>query len=258
MTEHTEPKLSDTGERMIPTAQGETSVVFSRHRFTYEYARQYVRDKEVLDVGCGTGYGCEILSGPALRVHGIDHDAEAVAYCRRHYGAPDVTFEQADATGLAHEDAFDAAVSFQVIEHIRDTDDFVRRLKQAVRHGGTILITTPNVKKPLDEAERNPFHFSEMNVAAFTALMARHFEDFKIVGIGYPSPNWLRSFVTRLPFYRRLGLLLRRGSAIKQVAAKAMDATRFGVLEDRIDTDAIDLLAICTNGKAAGERRAAG
>ena len=53
--------LDDTGERMIPTAEGETSFVFARHRFAYEQARTFVGGKSVLDIGCGTGYGCRIL-----------------------------------------------------------------------------------------------------------------------------------------------------------------------------------------------------
>ncbi len=31
-------RLADTGERMIPTAEGEVSLVFSRHQFAYLFA----------------------------------------------------------------------------------------------------------------------------------------------------------------------------------------------------------------------------
>ncbi len=52
-----QPQLKDTGERIIPTEDGELSLVYSRHRFAYEYASTFVENKTVLDVGCGTGYG---------------------------------------------------------------------------------------------------------------------------------------------------------------------------------------------------------
>lgn len=251
MDDRSDAPLADTGERMIPTGEGEVSVVFSRHQFAYRYARQFVRDKNVLDVGCGTGYGCKILAEQANRVLGIDHDASAVEYCRRHYGAPNVDFQHLDVTSLNLNDKFDVAVSFQVIEHVRDTDDFVRRIRSAVKVGGLILISTPNVKTMHPSGDRNPFHFSEMNYEEFTELMERHFDDYRILGIGYQSGNWLRSIVQKLPFYRRLGLLIRRESKVKALAAKAMDATRFDVLDERITDQAIDLLAVCTNQKNA-------
>lgn len=247
MSDQSDAELADTGERMIPTAEGEVSLVFSRHEYAYRYALQFVGEKDVLDVGCGTGYGCKILAAQARHVVGIDHDAGAIAYCRTHFDAPNLVFKQADVTSLKINSEFDVAVSFQVIEHVHDTDDFVRRMKQAVRPKGLILITTPNVKSSAPGGDVNPFHLSEMNYEQFTSLISRHFSDYRMLGVGYPSRNWLRSMIQKLPLYRKIGHLLKRGSSIKSVAAKALDATRFAVLEDGIAEEAIDLLAVCTN-----------
>ena len=244
--------LIDTGERIIPAADGEVSLVFSRHRFAYEYATQFVTNNRVIDVGCGTGYGCRLMADEANQVVGIDHDADAVAYCRAHYSAPNIEFRQLDVRSLDFDDEFDVAASFQVIEHVHDTDDFVRRMKRAVRRGGTILISTPNVRTVRREGEGNPFHFSEMNHEQFTTLIDRHFAEYRLLGIGYSSPNRVRALIQRLPLYRWIGLRLRRNSRIKSVAARAMDATQFAVLEDRVAESAIDLLAVCENDNRVG------
>lgn len=249
MNTRVETRLADTGERMIPTAEGEVSLVFSRHQFAYRFARQFVDGRNVLDIGCGSGYGCKILAERAKHVLGIDHDGDAIAYCRNHFGGANLEFRQAEVANLDSDDEFDVAVSFQVIEHVRDTDAFVRRMKRAVTHGGIILITTPNVKTFPRPGEGNPFHFSEMNYEQFTSLLARHFGDYEVLGIGYLTRNWLRSIVQRLPLYRKIGLLLKRSSRIKRVAARAMEATRFTVLEEKIAENAIDLLAVCRNEK---------
>ncbi len=249
MTTRLQTGLADTGERMIPTAEGEVSLVFSRHQFAYRFAQQFVDGKDVLDIGCGAGYGCKILAERARHVLGIDHDGDAIAYCRNHYGGANLEFRKADATTFDSEDEFDVAVSFQVIEHVRDPGAFVQRMKRAVKHGGVIVITTPNVKIFPRHGAGNPFHLSEMNHEQFTALLSRHFGDYQILGIGYLTRNWLRSLVQRFPLYRKIGLLLKRSSRIKKVAARAMEATKFAVLEEKIAENAIDLLAVCRNEK---------
>jgi len=241
---------------MIPTAEGEVSLVFSRHQFAYRFARQFVDGKNVLDIGCGTGYGSKILAERAKHVLAIDYDRDAIAYCRTHFGGANLEFRQGEVTKLDSNDEFDVAVSFQVIEHMRDTDDFVQRMKQVVKHGGIILITTPNVKTlPPRQGEHNPFHFSEMNYEQFTSLLSRHFSNYEILGIGYRTRNWLRSIVQRLPLYRKIGLHLKRSSRIKRVAVRAMQATEFAVLEEKIAENAIDLLAVCKNDKMKMNRR---
>lgn len=81
MNDTSDVRLVDTGERMIPTHKGEVSVVFARHQFASNFAQRFASGKNVLDLGCGTGYGCKVLAGVANRVLGIDQDADAIAYC---------------------------------------------------------------------------------------------------------------------------------------------------------------------------------
>ena len=241
-----EHQLDDTGERMIPTAEGELSFVFARHRFAYEHARTFVEGKSVLDVGCGTGYGCKILSATAASVVGIDSSMEAIEFCRNNFAAPNVQFVRMDASTLSLERQFDVAISFQVIEHLSDPGRFIDRIKRTVMPGGLILISTPNVRTPTKDSHTNPFHFSEMSCAQFQQLLETKFSSFELAGIGYAAPNRLRALVQSLPFYR-LGRYIKRASALKKIAGTAMDMTSFRVIRTDVSPDAIDLLTICTN-----------
>ncbi len=238
--------LDDTGERMIPAAEGEVSFVFARHEFAYRQAAQFVSGKRVLDVGCGTGYGAHLLAATAARVEAVDYSNEAIAYCAEHYSRPNLSYRKLRAEDLAFKQEFDVALSFQVIEHLHDTSAFLASLTAAVRPGGIILLTTPNARPSVNPQDPNPFHFNEMNYDQFHALLARHFTRFELLGIGYRSPNLLRRIVQNSPLYR-LGKLVGRRSPIKKIARSAMDLTSFDVLRTNVSRDAIDLFAVCTN-----------
>jgi len=238
--------LKDTGERMIPTGEGEISYVFARHKFAYAYARQYARSRRVLDLGCGTGYGCRILSDVAQSVVGIDHDPEAIEYCSRNFPASNVSYIRSDISDVRFRNEFDLGVSFQVIEHMRDLELFLLKLTTAVVSGGTIIITTPNVRIPTPERDANPFHANEMNAAQFHRLLSDHFSSFELSGIGYASPSILRTIVQNSPLYR-IGKFLTRKSVVKRIASASLGLTDFRVLRSDVESNSIDLLAICKN-----------
>lgn len=240
------PGLSDTGERMIPPSEGELSIVFERHRFAYQFAGKLASGKSVLDVGCGTGHGTAALGESARRVVGIDKSEDAIAFCRASSSGPNIEYRLADAASLELAESFDLVVSFQLVEHLPDPEDFVRRLKRVTAPGGTILISTPRSLVGLGGKPDNSFHISEMTYAEFLALIERCFSTFQLLGIGYGSRSLWREFIVRSPLYG-LGRMLTRRSNIKKVAAKAMGMTDLRILERDVSKDAIDLLAVCRN-----------
>lgn len=246
MEEERQVHLTDSGERIIPPDESEVSIVFARHRFAYECARRFVVGKSVLDVGCGTGYGCRFIAEGARRVVGIDRDSDVLAYCRHHYSSSNIEYKYADASTLSLEEIFDVAIAFQVIEHLADPADFLARLKKTVRPGGTILITTPNSHKGLDSPSDNPFHLSEMDHGQFARLLGDSFHSFELFGVGYASRNRLREFVLESPLYA-IGKLLKRKSTLKKIAAGALNMTEFRILKDGVAEESIDLLAVCIN-----------
>ena len=65
--------------------------LFVAHESIYRYFGERVRGLEVLDAGCGTGYGSRILAESGARhVVGIDLDRHDIRYARRHYGSGEV------------------------------------------------------------------------------------------------------------------------------------------------------------------------
>ncbi len=64
--------LEWTGERFLPRVEG--AQINYEHLHRYAFAAELVKDKKVLDLACGEGYGPYMLSREAESVIGVDKD----------------------------------------------------------------------------------------------------------------------------------------------------------------------------------------
>ena len=56
------------------------------------------------------------------------------------------------------ENSVDFIVTFQVIEHIQDDEEFIKEIYRVLKAGGKLILTTPN---RLMSLSRNPWHVRE-------------------------------------------------------------------------------------------------
>jgi 2-polyprenyl-3-methyl-5-hydroxy-6-metoxy-1,4-benzoquinol methylase len=98
----------------------------------------------VLDVGCASGYLSSRLAGRGARVIGIELD-EAAARPAREF-CEDVLIGDVESMELPFpEGSFGAIVCGDVLEHLRDPQRFLERVRPLLRAGGRLVLTTPNV-----------------------------------------------------------------------------------------------------------------
>jgi SAM-dependent methyltransferase len=167
-------------ERIVPD-ETERGVV-ALHLRRYEFALTYCADREVLDAGCGVGYGSALLAEHARSVVGVDRSAEAIEYARGRYAQSNLEFRTADLLELDEAaESFDTVTSFEVLEHVRDQERFLAGLARVLRPGGVLVLSTPHVAETTDRPD-NPFHERELSRADFTALLGRHFADVELYG----------------------------------------------------------------------------
>ena len=167
--------MTFTGERVIP---GEVDAdLFNEHWARYLFAQQFAAGKTVLDAACGSGYGSALLGDCAAHVAGVDLAPNAIEYARAHYGSGKIRFAQADCMALPFASGrFDLVVAFEIIEHLRDADGFLRELKRVLSPSGLALISTPNrLYYTEDRGAVNPFHEREFSFSEFADLMGHSF-----------------------------------------------------------------------------------
>src|SRR5215471_6495562 len=137
----------------------------------------------LLEVGCGRGYGFEVLAMKSARQIGIDISRQFLGKARDQF--PAVSFACASGNALPFGDhSFDSIIAFEVIEHIADDVSFLRELKRVSRKSAFIAISTPNIllasgasAKPLD-----PFHVREYQASEFIHLLRQTFSSVDLFG----------------------------------------------------------------------------
>ncbi len=100
------------------------------------------RDKEILDVGCGTGAILKRLGNPEKNV-GIDLAPEAISFCRER-GLNNV--QQGDICALSFDDAsFDAVICSSVIYHtwVADVSRALCEMRRVLRPDGVLILNVP-------------------------------------------------------------------------------------------------------------------
>jgi SAM-dependent methyltransferase len=96
--------------------------------------------------------------------------------------------------GKLQDGTFDAAVSFETIEHLPNPEAFVASLRRILRPRGRLLISTPDrrlssVLTILTRRPHNPHHLIEFTRPEFIALVSKGFDVSAVFGQSFvPSP----------------------------------------------------------------------
>jgi len=159
---------------------------FLRHKKAYLYTEKFCKDKNILDYGCGSGYGTFYLSKLAKKIIGIDIDKNIIKFCKRNYSQTNLSFQEINSFPLPFNDKhFDVIISFQVIEHIKIVPKYLYEIKRVLKEDGVALITTVNRKYRLLPYQMpwNPEHFREYSFKKLKNELMAFFNKIVIKGI---------------------------------------------------------------------------
>ena len=229
-------ELENTGERFLPGANNAAEMAYD-HIARYRLAERYVEDRDIVDMGCGAGYGSHSLSRLARSVRGMDLSEEAIAHAERRYHSSNLSYGVGDVTKLPYESgSFETAVSFEVIEHLERPEDLVVEAKRVLKDDGIFIVSTPDKQAySNDRNSVNPFHVSEMYPLEFREILERHFGYVQI----YRQGTLAGSIITPDP------------NELPGDGQVTLESAQFSLDEPGLSLEApatLYLIAVCTNG----------
>ncbi len=143
------------------------------HVARYEWVAKRLEPlSNVVDFACGIGYGCNIIANAGHVAHGYDVDKEAIVYAEKNYSVVPLTgFYVANGNSPGLLGPYNAAVSFETIEHIEDP----RPLLKALRESAPILFASvPNedvMPWQREDGATTAFHFRHYTKHEFAQLL---------------------------------------------------------------------------------------
>lgn len=230
-------------------------VLLMSHLCAYEQAGRLGREKRILEIGCGSGYGAYYLSHLAKEVVAIDMDPAVIEQAPRLFRRPNLSYRLEQGTRLPFPDAsFDCVASFQVIEHIPEPQlpQYLGEISRVLKPDGVFVVSTLNLDYNRKHAgyEKPSFHEKEFTAPELKALLESAFPSVDLQGL-YPSRRY-RMFKRLKKWGLHRWKLGRRGNPVSRFFDEEL-STDHHVLRPGPDRSAIDLIAVCRrrNGDAA-------
>ncbi|RZJ78014.1 MAG: class I SAM-dependent methyltransferase, partial [Chryseobacterium sp.] len=90
-------KKNWTGERLETYIHSETA---TEHLHRYAVALEYVKDKVVLDIASGEGYGSNLMAEKAQAVIGVDIDQQSIVNAIHKYKRTNLSFLEGTADAI--------------------------------------------------------------------------------------------------------------------------------------------------------------
>lgn len=177
-----------TGERLETFIQTRDTI---DHLHRYAIVMDYIKDKVVLDIACGEGYGSNLMSERAQYVYGVDIDNETILKAQKKYRKENLVFQigRADLIPIK-ENSIDIVVSFETIEHHDKHEEMMLEVKRVLKPNGLLIISTPDKYFYSDKRGfKNEFHVKELYREDFVSLISSHFQISKLLSQSYINGN---------------------------------------------------------------------
>ena len=138
--------------------------VLPREATRYLWANRNLLGKNILEIGCSTGYGSQFIPNDSNYI-GLDYDPIIIDVAREQEWGLNTSFTNADINTypLAQ---YDTIIAFELIEHIDNGLEIAQKLKQ---HCKRLLLTTPHNEPKGFWGEHHKLH----------GLNESHFPDFQ-------------------------------------------------------------------------------
>jgi 2-polyprenyl-3-methyl-5-hydroxy-6-metoxy-1,4-benzoquinol methylase len=174
--------------------------VLSRYKFAARMLPP-LEQVDVLELGCGEGFGALVLAEGGHQVLGVDADTAAIEVAQQTFTKPGLQFHAADFLGRRFGE-FRAVVSLDVIEHIPAEleDAYFWTMLANLSDDGMCIIGTPNEHASAYASPQSQAgHINLYTAERLTAAVGRYFQNTFVFGMNdevvhtgfYPMSHYL-------------------------------------------------------------------
>lgn len=212
---------------------------YAQHLSAYAFTGPRVAGQRVLEVGFGDGYGSAFLARTAADVQAVDVVEGNIPLARKKYPLPNLTFHHFDGLHIPFPDgAFDAAGTFQVIEHVPEHHlaPWLAEIRRVLKPGGRLYVSTLNLehaRKPGKPYQKLIYHEKEFTAPELRDLLGQLFPRVEMLGL-HPS--------LKHRFFRRLK---KWGWRVESFYSRMTPADF--VVRGAGVSRSLDLIAVCEN-----------
>ncbi len=170
-----------------------------------------VKDKTVLDVGCGGGILSESLARLGATVTGIDADPRSIEIGKAHASQQSLALTyHATPIEAFSPSSFDSVTCFELLEHVTSPETVIQSCASKLRPGGLLFLSTINrtmqaylsavvmAEYVLNLLPRQTHDYAKFICPSELAAMARRagLDVVKLLGVGY-LPVVHQAFIQR-------------------------------------------------------------
>ena len=138
--------------------------VYPREATRYLWANRNLLGKNILEIGCSTGYGSQFLPND-IKYLGLDYDPVIIQVAQEQQWNENISFVSADIN-IYPLQQYDTIIAFELIEHLNNGLEIAQKLKN---HCKRLLLTTPHNEPVGFWGEHHKLH----------GLNESHFQGFK-------------------------------------------------------------------------------
>lgn len=189
-----------------------------------------LRDKTVLDIGCGDGvYTIELFDrAPVKRMVGVDYAAKGVEIAKSKSGIRAIEYEVQSAYSLPYTTkSFDVAILRGVLHHL---DDPIPALKEALRVATRVWVIEPNGYNPILKflEKFSHYHIEHQEKSYLPFYLDKEIEKIggkvllrKWVGfVPFFCPDWMAKILKTLePIVEAVPVIKHMGCAVYAFSA---------------------------------------
>jgi 2-polyprenyl-3-methyl-5-hydroxy-6-metoxy-1,4-benzoquinol methylase len=123
-----------------PSYDSISPLTLQRYNEILDKLEPYRKSNSLLETGCGFGFFLEAARMRKWQVTGTELSGNALAECRR----KNIPVSEHLEDLIRENKIFDAVVSLEVIEHLKDPVEQVSKYARLLRPSGVLYVTTPN------------------------------------------------------------------------------------------------------------------